>query len=123
MKTRIAMGTVSFLLALALSVWSFCVITDLSERLIEETSKTRQNVLSGENTGIKELCDTWDTKKNYFSYFLKHEDTDTLNQYFEQLRQTYSTDETEETARLLSELEAFLSVTYEGEKFKLQNIF
>lgn len=123
MKTRIIIGIFTFAAALSLGVWSYCTVNSLSYELITQATQVRSDAEKGDVSGVENLCKSWEDDKIYFSYFLKHADADMLNRYFNELSSGEIGVNPDNTVKILNELEAFLKVTYEGEKLKLQNIF
>ncbi len=125
MGKRLVIGGILMAAALLLSISSYVLIGNSSERLIESAV----NIIETEEKGgdstqeFDNLMKLWSKYNRYYGIALKHTDADILDRYFIVLESTYESGNKESFTLLLKETIAFLQVTSEGEKLRAENIF
>ncbi len=119
MTKRIIIACIFLAFATLISIFSAVYVTAATEKMLMKIDSFEDKILSDDEYDISELTDLWGKYKNTFGIILKHQDADVLDRYFLLL----DSQDNEELLETIRELSAFLKVTAEGEKLKIENIF
>lgn len=123
MTKRLVIAVIFLTAALSGSIFSFVLVQSVFDEMLEiaDNAVTAQE---DEFFALTErLISLWDKNGRSIEIILKHTDADTLEKYFILLGDMAETKNKDGTVRLLRELSAFITVTAEGEKPEIQNIF
>ena len=123
MTKRLVIAVIFLTAALAGSIFSFILVQSAFDEMLEiaDNAVTAQE---DEFFALTErLISLWDKNGRSIEIILKHTDADTLEKYFILLRGMAENKNKDGMVRLLRELSAFITVTAEGEKPEIQNIF
>lgn len=123
MAKRLIIAALFLILSFSVSFLSHIYFVNTSEKIISEIDSA---VYSDEADGaehIESLLSLWEKNKNYFAILLKHSDADTVDRYFLELSSLRENGDADSIFSLLTELKAFVRVTLDGEKPKIENIF
>lgn len=118
MTKRVVIAVILFFAALSGSVSANIYTISAFEDMKTVISQSEENAEKA-----KELLEIWEKNKVALSVLLKHADADRIERYFE-LLEIYGGGENHTMLNtVFFELEAFIEVTEQGEKLKLENIF
>ncbi len=123
MTKRLIIAIIFLAVALSGSIFSFVLVQSVFDEMLEIAKAA---VTAGENEFYdytQRLIGLWDKNGRSIEIILKHTDADTLEKYFILLRDMAENKNKDGMVRLLRELSAFITVTAEGEKPEIQNIF
>ena len=93
--------------------------------LVNEIDNSIEIILSDNQISEKSrlLNEHWQKNGRVFSVFLKHTDADFLERNFIELENACAMGNTEKAEEIISQLYAYLAVTAEAEKLRVENIF
>ena len=123
MTFRLIIAAVFLAAALTGSILAFSSV----QTVFDEMTVLADEALASQDSEFFEITEkmgkVWDEKGRVIEVILKHTDADTLEKYFLLLRTVSENKNRNAAEMLLEELKAFITVTAEGEKPEIQNIF
>lgn len=118
MTKRIIIASVLITSAFLIAFVSANFIVNELENIVSEAEADEDAFVCAEK-----ILSLWKENEKYFSLILKHTDADTADRMFFELEEAIENENEAKLIRLIAEIKAFLSVTAEGEKAKIENIF
>lgn len=125
MNKRVMVAVCLIIVALTAGIVSFLYLKNVSAEIISVTESIGERYIEGEDFSgeYEKLTQIWDRHSVLLAVILKHSDADTLDRYFLLLEQADKNKDTEMFMTVLSQLNAYILVTVQGEAPRVENIF
>lgn len=125
MNKRIIVAISLILCALFAGVISFIYLENVTDIIITTIENISNKYRSNEDYSeeYKKLTQIWSKHSVLFAVILKHSDADTIDRYFLLLEEADKNNDKEFFMLVLSQLDAFLLITVQGEAPRVENIF
>lgn len=125
MSKRVAVALCLLLSALLAGAGSYIYLENVSESILVLTDSISVKCRSGEDYSedYASLRQLWDRHSVFLAVILKHSDADTLDRFFMFLEDAEESSDRQMLVTVLSQLDAYILVTVQGEAPRVENIF